>query len=143
MSIFSSNSPSGAGPVGSGFRFLGFGALVPLIAPLVGPAPESSSTLRLFAGFEIAFVGEPLPPAAGLVARLPETGLVARLPPPGTPLSGLFPLLTLADLGFGAFGLVARLATTECPPKLDTGAGETGREPTVGPSVAGGFVAGC
>ena len=117
ISILSSNSPSGAGPVGSGFLFLGFGALVPLIATLVAPVPETSSALRLFAGFDIALVGEPtrplLPPAAGLVAWLPETGLVARLPPPGTPLSGLFPLLTLGDLAFGAFGLVARLATTE------------------------------
>lgn len=114
MSIFSSNSPSGAGPVGSGFRFLGFGAVVPLVAPLVVLAPETSSTLRLFAGFGIAFDGEPtkplLPPADGLGA--PATGLVARLPP-GTPLSGLFPLLTLADLVFGPLGLVARLATTE------------------------------
>ena len=146
MSIFSSNSPSGAGPVGNGFRFLGFGALVPLIAPLVGPAPETSSTLRLFAGFGIAFVGEPtnplLPPAGGLVARVPATGLVARLPP-GTPLSGLFPLLTLADLVFGPLGLVARLATTECPPKLDIGAGEAARDPTAEPSAVGGFVAGC
>ena len=119
---------------------------MPLIATLVAPVPETSSALRLFAGFDIALVGEPtrplLPPAAGLVAWLPETGLVARLPPPGTPLSGLFPLLTLADLAFGAFGLVARLATTECPPKLDMGAGETAREPTVEPSAVGGFVVG-
>lgn len=115
---------------------------MPLIAPLVAPAPESSSTLRLFPGFDVALVGEPakpLPPAAGL----PETGLVARLPPPGAPLSGLLPLLTLADLAFGAFGLVARLATTECPPKLDIGAGETAREPTIESSVVGGFVTGC
>lgn len=135
MSIFSSNSPSGGGPAGNAFRFLGFGAVVPLIAPLVALAPETSSTLRLFVGFAIGEPTKPLPPAAA--------GLVARLPPPGAPLSGLFPLLTLADLTFGAFGLVARLATTECPPRLDIGAGETAREPTVEPSVVGGLVAGC
>lgn len=110
---------------------------MPLVTPPVAPAPETSSTLRLFAGL----VGEPTlpPPAAGLVARLPETGL----PPLGAPLSGLFPLLTLADLALGTFGLVARLATTECPPKLGIGAGETARESTVEPSAIGGFVAGC
>ena len=147
ISILSSNSPSGAGPVGNGFRFFGFGALAPLIAPLVAPAPETSSALRLFADFPIEFVGDPTKlfplPAAGLVVGLPETGLVARLPPPGTPLSGLFPLLTLADFTLGAFGLVARLATTECPPKLCTGAGETAWEPTAESSAVGGFVAGC
>ena len=136
ISILSSSSPSGGGPAGIGFRFLSFGALAPLIAPPVAPAPETSSALRLFASFGVAFVGEPTTPLAPAA-----TGLVARLP--GTPLSGLFPLLTLADLTFGAFGLVARLATTECPPKLDTGAGETAWEPVEEPSAAGGLAAGC
>lgn len=127
MSIFSSNSPSGAGPVGRGFRFLGLGPLTPL-AVLLAAAPETSSALRLFMGFGI--VGEPLAPAPGLVGK-------------GIPLSGLLARLTLADLVLGPLGLVARLATTECPPKLGIGAGEAALEPAAEASAVGGLEAGC
>lgn len=58
----------------------------------------------------------------GLVARLPAAGLVARLP------KGLFPRLALG-LVFGTLGLVARLATIECPPSPGDAAGDVAREP--------------
>lgn len=58
------------------------------------------------------------------MARLPgAAGLVARLP------RGLFPRLSVSDLGFGTFGDVARLATMECPPRPGAAAGEVAREP--------------
>jgi len=129
INILSSSSPS-IGPGGSGFRFLGFGGAVPLLAAAEEAVPLSSGALRLFVD------GVPLTPlltpATGLVARLPE-GLAARLDVPGGPLNGLFPRLTL---GLGAFGLVARFATTEWPPIPEVGAGETARDATSDPFAA-------
>ena len=63
------------------------------------------------------------------MARTP-TGLVARLP------KGLFPRLMLFGFNFGAFGLVARLATTECPPRLGEAEGDVARDPATGLVVA-------
>jgi hypothetical protein len=57
------------------------------------------------------------------VGRALPIGLVARLP------KGLFPRLMLLVFVLGAFGLVARLATTECPPRLGEAAGEVARDP--------------
>lgn len=69
----------------------------------------------------------PPTPATGLVARLPTVGLVARL------AKGLFPRLALFAFTLGALGLVARLATMECPPSAGVGTGEFAREPVLEP----------
>jgi hypothetical protein len=115
MSIFSSNSPSGAGPAGSGFRFFGFGgAVIPFtVVPGDTAPPRSSVALRLFDDgwpFDVGLPG-PLAGVTGLVALLPVTGLVALLPVP-CPLPARLPFVDV-DLSFGTLGLVARFATTE------------------------------
>ena len=109
----------GTAPVG--LCFFGFG--VPEVATLPpGTAVAPSSALRFFGA--LRFVDDP--PAAvgdagaGLVARL-ASGLAARLP--CWLCAGVFSL--------GAFGEVARLATTEWPPMPPA---DVGGEP----GVAGG-----
>src|SRR5262245_46219870 len=97
-------------------RFLGFNGA----APLPG---KSSAAFRLWstlcpAGLAIGVVARLSPTPFGLLDRVtwPESGLVPRLAPFGFVLR--------------PFGLVARLATTECPPRtVDVGAGEVEREP--------------
>jgi hypothetical protein len=81
------------------------------------PAFAESSALRLLLLLLLTFC----PLATGLVGRLPASGLDARL------LVGLLPLLALEN-GLGAFGLVARLATIEWPPKLGDATGDVARE---------------
>lgn len=112
---------------GSAFRFFGIGTLP--LDPLWDGRPWSSVALRLLDGF-CALAGLlglperlPAPPALGLTARLFVTGLVARL------LRGLLPRLILFVFGLGIFGLVARFATTECPPRWGVADGEVAREP--------------
>jgi hypothetical protein len=87
----------------------------------------SSVAFRFLFGF---CVGAAEPDAPGLAARLPAEGLVARLdgPPFCPPLKGLLPRLAPFALPLCGLGLVARLATTECPPRLGA-AGDVAREP--------------
>ena len=90
--------------------FFGFGTAFK-VTPFVGDTrPVASSTALRFFGAE-GLSPRPIP-ALGLAARLSVTGLVGRLP------RGLFPRLILFNVIFGGFGLVARLATTECPPRV-------------------------
>lgn len=121
--IASVSSPTGA----LCFRFLAFGT-PPGEVGEVGEV-ASSVALRFFCG----------PAATGLPARLPlGMGLVARLPSArGLPLRTPF-----VRIFMGAFGLVARFATTECPPRgaAAAGAGSTGMGVSVftGSSTGGG-----
>lgn len=86
-------------------------------APLIGDVGESSALRLLFLNSPL-LVGEV---ASGLVALLVGVGLLARLPDGDVPrLPGI--------LLFGTFGLVARFATSECPPRLGEAAGELARE---------------
>lgn len=127
----SAGTAIGVTPGGSAFRFFGFGTVLPLGA--LGddrPCTKSSVALRLlvdFCAFGLGIVGLPerLPaaPAFGLAARLFVTGLVARL------FKGLLPRLMLVVFGFGILGLVARFATTECPPRGGEADGEVARDP--------------
>lgn len=110
ITIASSSSPV---TVACALRFFGF------------PGAAPSSAFRLLFGFP--FAGGDVTPlaeevaAGGLSARpaggglpAPATGLVARLPV----ASGLLARLEPFAFSFGIFalGLVARIATTECPP---------------------------
>jgi len=111
MTIASVSSPTGA----LCLRFFIFGWPFARLGE-VGEAGEaaSSGAFRFFCD----------DPATGLPARLPlGIGLVARLPSArGLPLR-----IPLVRIFIGAFGLVARLATMECPPRgsasPDAGAG--------------------
>lgn len=122
INICSSSSPAGA----CAFRFFTFTGAPPVA--FVGEI-GSSVAFRLLLGFPLTPCDCPcttglealLPPPGG-----PAVGLVARLP---APVRGLPERLGTLDFSFGAFGLVARLATTECPPWLDAGGfGEDARE---------------
>jgi hypothetical protein len=90
-------------------------------------APGSSVAFRFLFDF---WAGEPEPEATGLAARLPPAGLVARLdgPPFCPPLKGLLPWLAPFVFTLCGLGLVARLATTEWPPRLGA-EGDVAREP--------------
>lgn len=105
----------------------------------MGDVLASSSALRLLPDFG-EFIAVRLGPEAltgGLPARAFPIGLVARLP------KGLFPRLMLFVFGFGAFGLVARLATTECPPRLGDAVGDAARDPVTVCPVREGLVCDC
>lgn len=116
-----SSSSISAAPAGNpviAFRFFGLeGAPAAFVGPVV---VGSSDALRLFESLETpAAPGDmgllgPGEIAVGLPARVPASGLPARL---GTPC-----------LSFGILGLVARMASTECPPCPAAGMGEPARD---------------
>jgi hypothetical protein len=123
-STISASEGSGRADSADAFTFFGLGT---------GAAPSSALRLLLLE----ATGGLPERLAAGLVARLdrlPARGLVARLPADG--------------LGRGIFGLVARFATMECPPKVEA-VGDVARDVegwlpflvvAAGPGMGGGGV---
>ena len=130
MSSSSMGWPSGPSTAAVALRFLGFGG--PLASDVTGEgtdtASSASSAFRLWLSFAEGTVGEargvkegpglpPRPATAsapfGELAVTRARGLLARTP------FGI-------TRGFGAFGLVARFATTECPPC--PGVGEVARE---------------
>jgi len=127
ITMLSSSSmgwPSGPSIAAVALRFLGFGG--PLANDATGEgtvaASSASSAFRLWLGFAEGTLGEARgawegPGLAsvpfGELAVTRARGLLARMP------FGI-------TRGFGAFGLVARFATTECPPC--PGVGEVARE---------------
>lgn len=137
------NNRSSSGPAGiatvvvrCAFRFFGLGG--PLLDRRVGDDDPASSALR-FLFCDCPFC-TPLT-AVGLPALLPGVGEVAVvIPPAPTGDTGLLARLArglplrpgLAKFGliFGTFGLVARFATTECPPR--PGTGDVARDAVVG-----------
>ena len=117
-SSIDSNSAEGTGaPPGTGaFLFFCLGTC-PFAEGRIG-VPGNSSALRFRLAFRFA---SPPSPATGLVERLPINC--------GCPASGLFPRLVFEFLGLGTLGLVARLATMECPPCEGESVGDAAREP--------------
>jgi hypothetical protein len=127
ITILSSSSPAGTTPPLCALRFFAFGgAFWPFGDVGEGEAGAYSSVAFLFFCDPFIF-GLAAPLATGLVARLFATGLVARL------AKGLFPRLAPFGFCLGALGLVARLATTECPPNPGESAGEAALDPTFEP----------
>ena len=127
ITMLSSSSmgwPSGPSTAVVALRFLGFGW--PLASDATGEGTvgdsSASSAFRLWLGFAEETLGEARGTSEGPgLASVPfgklavtrARGLLARTP------FGI-------TRGFGAFGLVARFATTECPPC--PGVGEVARE---------------
>ncbi len=132
MTMMSSSSigwPSGPSIAAVALRFLGLG-WPPAEAPGDGAdaISSASSALRLLpsfaggapAGAREREVGPGLPPRPGSVSA-------PFCEPDATRTSGLLARRPFGiTRGFGAFGLVARFATTECPPC--PGFGEVARE---------------
>jgi hypothetical protein len=126
ITILSSSSPTGAAAPLCPLRFFAFGG-APCPWPFgdVGEGDPAANSSVAFLFFCDPFV----PEATGLVARLFAIGLVARL------AKGLFPRLAPLAFCLGALGLVARFATTECPPSPGERAGEVALESAFGPPV--------
>ena len=129
--------PSGPSIAAVALRFLGLGW--PPAPEAIGEGADAtssgSSAFRLLPSFAaldgvrwVRDEGPGLPPRPGS-ASVPFGGLVA------TRTSGLLARTPFGNTrGFGAFGLVARFATTKCPPC--PGFGEAARE--LGVDVAAG-----
>jgi len=135
LSSSSIGCPSGPSIATVALRFFGFGWPAPPAPEVPGDGADAtsstSSALRLFPSFAGAALdgvrgeraeGPGLPPRPGSVS-------VPLGVPAATWASGLLarrPFDTTTTRGFGAFGLVARFATMECPPC--PGLGEVARE---------------
>jgi hypothetical protein len=132
MTMMSSSSigwPSGPSIAAVALRFLGFGWLLPA-ADAAGDGADTISSASSAFRLLLSFAG-----------RTPDGGRGGRVEGPGLPGRASAPFGELAATwasgltarrpfcitrGFGTFGLVARFATTECPPCA--GIGEVARE---------------
>jgi len=150
MTMLSSSSigwPSGPSIAAVALRFLGFGW--PPAVDAAGDGADATSSVSSAFRLLLGFTGVTTPDGAGRGEREEGPGLP---PGPGSvsaPFGELVATTTSGlpvrrpfciTRGFGAFGLVARFATTECPPC--PGVGEVARELGVDVSVGRGAGAG-